>query len=193
MPILLQPVQHRYSTIDDSMIISTSVTNSNTSPTSRTNRDMSSTSRTNKDMSSNSRTVRETSFNVSNLPQVKPPAIIKSKSFSNRNQLSSSHVLPPLPSYTQNGSFNYQRIQETTTDNEHQHGESTGNTTIEINGYSILNKPANISTDENINSTNTTNELKKLVNTEGQLENWDYEWNPMYMKTSVGMRSVNTL
>ncbi len=153
------PIQHRYSTIDDSRIISNSTT-------------------------------KETSFN---LPPVKPPAIIKSRSITFSTQL--TQLPPHLPNITQvpspknvlqsdNSSFSYKRMSSTEKDTDQEYDECTDNRNNE--SYSLLN----------IDSSITTNELEKLTNVNeenSQLENWDYEWNPMYMKLPFNIKYTNTL
>lgn len=75
-------------------------------------------------------------------------------------------------------------MSSTAKDTDQEYDECTDNRNNE--SYSLLN----------IDSSITTNELEKLTNVNeenSQLENWDYEWNPMYMKLPFNIKYTNTL
>ena len=163
---------HRYSTINDNLTMST-------------------------------RRTKETSFSVPSMPQLKPPAILKSKSLTPMPMVvpltAASHHNEP---HYMNNSFEYTRLTD---------AQPTHNDPITTINWTVSGQNGNMkSQDKKSNETShyserkytdndvesVTSKAQKLNTTEGseqQLENWDYEWNPMYMKVPVGLRMINTL
>ena len=179
---------HRYSTIDDSFMVS-SKNNSSTSHT-----------------------------DLLKMPPLKPPSIIKSKSPTLTNSI---HLLSGVPSSLET-SFQYSRLGDENKDSSDPHKSSECITApLEGSGEGVVcdipnesldndleyhdkTKPAPRRADRDDNGPVPTysyittdihkpEKLNKTKNGQGQLENWDYQWNPMYMKVPVGLRIINTL
>ena len=121
-----------------------------------------------------------------NLPPVKPPAIIRSATFAKGNNHQVAHG-------NENDSFTYAQL----TSREHSYSmytecianEQDEDGKIDTNSDSNkLTSTAGESNEGKVMKLKQTSEEGK-----GQLENWDYEVNPMYMKIPVGMRVINTL
>ncbi len=144
---------------------------------------------------------RDKAFHYScNLPPIKPPAIIKSAK--------SASAFPPvftLPgrSLATVAKGNNSQLAHSNENNSFTYAQLTSrDLTDSMYTECVVNEQDGDNTNSDSNKlTCTAGELNggkvvKLKQTEegkGQLENWDYEVNPMYMKIPVGMRVINTL